>query len=336
MAEQERPTLVTGGTGFIGSYVVRELLGRGRRVVAFDTRELTPEGRFVLGDRADEVTVETGSIDDWSRVLHVVAEHRPVDVVHLATITHPVFLFRNPIPGVRVNLMGTIHVLEAARLFDIRRIVYFSSIGVLPARQYEPIDAAHPIFLARDAVPTGVYGASKIAGEAFCFAYNQAFGTDFRTIRPSAVYGFGMQWPIFVKPMVEGAVRGEPVSFESGGPFPRDYTHAADLASLAAACLDGPEDADRIFYGATGQPLVTAADVARIVTELVPGARIEIPDVLTEADQMELPYRGRLSIENARTQLGWQPRFSDVRDGLADYVERYRAFLATERVDPGS
>jgi NAD dependent epimerase/dehydratase family len=115
-------------------------------------------------------------------------------------------------------VLGTIHVLEAARLFDVRRIVYFSSIGVLPARQYEPIDQAHPIFLPRDAVPTGVYGASKIAGEAFCFAYNQAFGVDFRTIRPSAVYGFSMQWPIFVKPMVEGAVRGEKVTSSQAVP----------------------------------------------------------------------------------------------------------------------
>jgi nucleoside-diphosphate-sugar epimerase len=328
MPDAERPVLVTGGTGFIGSYAVKALLESGRRVAAFDIRGYTPEGRFVLGDLIDQVTVEEGSIDDWSRVLHVVNEHRPVDVVHLATITHPVFLFTNPMPGVRVNFEGTINVLEASRIFDIRRIVYFSSIGVLPARQYEPIDAAHPIFLPKDSVPTGVYGASKIASEAFCFAYNQAFGTDFRTVRPSAVYGFGMQWPIFVKPMVEGAVRGETVTFESGGPFPRDYTHASDLASLAVACLDGPDDADRIFYGATGEPLVTAGDVARIVMELVPGSRIEIPDVLTEADQMELPYRGRLSIENNRTQLGWEPRFKNIRDGLASYVERYRAFLA--------
>jgi UDP-glucose 4-epimerase len=327
MAETDRPVLVTGGTGFIGSYVVNALLESGRSVVAFDVRGLTPEGRFVLGDRAEEAVVEEGSVDDWSRVLHVVRSHRPVDVVHLATITNPVYLFTNPMPGVRVNFEGTINVLEAARLFDVRRIVYFSSIGVLPAKQYEPIDAAHPIFLAREAVPTGVYGASKIAGEAFCFAYNQAFGTDFRTIRPSAVYGFGMQWPIFIKPMVEGAVRGETVTFESGGPFPRDYTHASDLASLALACLVGPDDADRVFYGATGEPLVTAGEVARIVMELVPGSRIEIPDLLTEADQMELPYRGRLSIDNARSQLGWEPRFQDVRDGIADYVERYRAFL---------
>jgi nucleoside-diphosphate-sugar epimerase len=327
VADAERPVLVTGGTGFIGAYVVRTLLESGRRVVAFDVKGLGPESRFVLGGRADDVTVEEGSVDDWSRVLHVVKEHRPVDVVHLATITNPVFLFTNPMPGVRVNFLGTIHALEAARLFDVRRIVYFSSIGVLPAKQYEPIDAAHPIFLPRDAVPTGVYGAAKIAGEAFCFAYNQAFGTDFRTVRPSAVYGFGMQWPIFIKPMVEGAVRGETVTFESGGPFPRDYTHAADLASLAVACLDAPEDADRIFYGATGEPLVTAGEVARIVMELVPGSRIEIPDFLSDQDQMELPYRGRISIENARAQLGWEPRFRDVRDGIADYVERYRAFL---------
>lgn len=328
MAEADRPVLVTGGTGFIGSYAVKALLESGRRVIALDVRGYTPEGRFVLGGRADEVIVEEGSVDDWARVLHVVKEHRPVDVVHLATITNPVYLFTNPMPGVRVNFLGTIHILEAARLFEIRRIVYFSSIGVLPAKQYEPIDAAHPIFLPREAVPTGVYGASKIAGEAFCFAYNQAFGTDFRTMRPSAVYGFGMQWPIFVKPMVEGAVRGEVVTFESGGPFPRDYTHASDVASLAVALLDAPDDADRVFYGATGQPLVTAAEVARIVMELVPGSEIEIPDVLTEADQMELPYRGQLSIENARRQLGWEPRFTDIRDGLADYIQRYRAFLA--------
>jgi UDP-glucose 4-epimerase len=330
VADAERPVLVTGGTGFIGTYVLRALLESGRSVVAFDVKGLGPESRFVLGGRAGDATIEEGSVDDWSRVLHVVKEHRPVDIVHLATITHPVFLFTNPMPGVRVNFLGTIHMLEAARLFDVRRIVYFSSIGVLPAKQYEPIDAAHPIFLPRDAVPTGVYGASKIAAEAFCFAYNQAFGTDFRTIRPSAVYGFGMQWPIFIKPMVEGAVRGETVTFESGGPFPRDYTHAADLASLAVACLDAPEDADRIFYGATGEPLVTAGEVARIVMELVPGSRIEIPDFLAEKDQMELPYRGRLSIENARAQLRWEPRFGDIRDGIADYVERYRAFLESE------
>src|SRR5262249_21169934 len=107
----DRPILVTGGTGFIGTYVTRALLESGRRVVVFDTKETSAEGRFLLGSRAQEVTVEQGSIDDWVRFLHVVKEHRPVDVVHLATITHPVFLFTNPLPGVSVNFMGSIHAL---------------------------------------------------------------------------------------------------------------------------------------------------------------------------------------------------------------------------------
>jgi nucleoside-diphosphate-sugar epimerase len=111
MNDADRPVLVTGGTGFIGSYVVKALLESGRRVVAFDVRGYTAEGGFTLGELADRVAVEEGSVDDWSRVFQVVNTHRPVDVVHLATITNPVFLFTNPMPGVRVNFEGAINVL---------------------------------------------------------------------------------------------------------------------------------------------------------------------------------------------------------------------------------
>lgn len=327
MSAARRPTLVTGGTGFIGTYVVRDLFARGHEVVAFDVKGLSDEGRFLLGDAADRLIVDGGSVDDWARLLQVVNERRPSHVIHLATITNPVYLFTNPGPGIRVNFGGTVNVLEAARLFGIERIVYFSSIGVLPEVQYEPMDVSHPVILARSGPGAGVYGASKVASEAFCYAYHQSFGIDFRIVRPSAVYGFGMQWPIYIKPMVEGAVRGEKVSFESGRRFPRDYTHAADVASLAVALLDAPDDADRIFYGATGEPLVTAGEVAEIVMELVPGAEIEIADVFSDADRIELSYRGRLSIENAERQLGWAPSFRSVRDGIVDYIERYRAYL---------
>jgi nucleoside-diphosphate-sugar epimerase len=115
--------------------------------------------------------------------------------------------------------------------------------------------------------------------------------------------------------------------FSSGGPLARDYTHVADVASLAVALLDAPDGADRVFYAATGEPLVTAAEVAKIVMELVPGSRIEIADALSETDEATLRFRGRLSIENARTQVGWEPRFRMIRDGIADYIEQYRRYL---------
>jgi len=293
--------LVTGGTGFIGSHLTRALLEQGREVCLFDTGEFAPEALFLLGDRAAAVTIERGSIEQEDRLSEVVRRHKPRHIVHIGGIVDPLYLLNNPSAALRVNLAGTVNVLEAARLFDVQRVVYFSSIGVLPAVQYEPIDAAHPVILPRAGPASGAYGAAKLAGEAFCYAYQQAFGLDFRVLRPSAVYGLGMKWHSanYIKQFVEPAVRGEAVALPSGGPLPRDYTHVTDVARLALALLDAPDDADRIFYAATGRPLVTAAEVARLVTELVPGADLRIGDALAEEDRVELGFRGVLSVESA-------------------------------------
>jgi nucleoside-diphosphate-sugar epimerase len=208
-------------------------------------------------------------------------------------------------------------------------VVNFSSIGVLPPIQYEPIDAAHPIILPRQGPGSGAYGAAKAAGELFGFAYQQASGLDVRIIRPSAVYGFGMQWHSanYMKQFVEPAVRGERVSVPSGGRLPRDYTHVLDVATLTARVVDCDEDADRIFYAATGQPLVTAANAARLVAELVPGSSIEIADAMTAEDEVEASFRGVISIENAIKQLGWSPRYASLREGISEYIATYRAYL---------
>jgi nucleoside-diphosphate-sugar epimerase len=207
--------------------------------------------------------------------------------------------------------------------------VYFSSIAVLPGIQYEPVDVAHPVFLGTEGPGGGFYAAAKVASEAFCWAYHQAFGLDFIVLRPSAVYGFGMRYPIYIKPMVENSVRGLPTRFERGREFPRDYTHAADVAQAAIKAVDIPADQvrDRIFYAATGRPLVTAGQVAEVVKKLIPGADIEIGSGLSKADLIEIRYRGVLSIDNAREQLGYEPEFADIEQGVANYIELYRGYL---------
>lgn len=327
----ESIAVVTGGAGFVGCHVVRALLDSGRkRVVVFDVNEAAPDGRFVIGDRLEEVVFEQGSIDDTARFFDVVRTHRANEIVHMATLINPVILAANRTTMFRVNVGGVVNVLEAAIAFDAERIVNFSSIGVIPGVAYEPIDAKHPVFLADRGPGTDFYGCSKVAAEALCFAYQQTHGIEFRTIRPSAVYGVGMTpWVGPIKQMVEGSVRGEKLRFEFGGKHPRDYTHAADIGGLVVAMLEAPEDADRIFYGATGRPLVTTSEVARIVTELVAGADIEIGEELAETEKPIVGLRGRLSIDNAREQLGWEPRYGSVRDGIQRYVDDYRAFLAS-------
>jgi UDP-glucose 4-epimerase len=216
--------------------------------------------------------------------------------------------------------------------FGVPRLVTFSSIGVLPRVVYRPIDANHPLVLADGGPGTDFYGSTKAAAEVLLFAYNQALGFDFRTIRPSAVYGLGMnQYVGPIKAMVESSVRGEPAHFEFGGSHPRAYTHVLDISGLVVAMLDAPDDADRIFYGSAGGALTTTTQVAEIVRELVPGADVEIGEELSEAEKPVAALRAELSIENARTQLGWEPRFASIRDGIAQYVATYRAFSESTR-----
>jgi nucleoside-diphosphate-sugar epimerase len=326
-----RRTFVTGGAGFIGSYVARVLVDSGREVCAYDLRPFAPEGRYVLGDRVERVRFEQGSVDDETHLYDVIGSFAPDEIVHMAALIDPAVLVRNRRSGIRINFEAVISLLEATRIFGIERLVNFSSIGALAKVQYEPIDAAHPVLLAQSGSGTDFYGAGKVAAEAFCFAYRATLGIDFRTIRPSAVYGLGMNhYPGPIKAMVEAAVRGEPAHFETGGRHPRDYTHAEDVATLVLAVLEAPDDADRIFYGATGEPLVTTTQVAEFVRELIPGADVSIGEELAEAEKGVMSMRGRLSTDNARTQLGWEPRYRSVRDGIACYADDYRGFLQSD------
>lgn len=322
--------LVTGGAGFIGSYILRLLAESGHTVISFDVQPPRPEAAWLLKDVRERIVFVQGNIDNWSDVVAVVNAHHPDSIIHLAAIGSPVVLKRQPSLALNVNVHGTFHILEVARLFGIQRVVYFSSIGVLPGIQYEPVDANHPLLTAHEGAGASFYGASKITGEAFCWAYHQSYGLDFIVLRPSAVYGFGMFLPIYIKPMVENAVRGLPTRFEQGGDFPRDYTHVADVAQLALKAVEVPAEQvkDRVFFAATGQPLVTASQAAQIVREAIPNAAIQIGAGLSEDDLVEIRYRGVLSIQNAQEQLGYEPRFAHVRDGVADYITLYQRYLS--------
>ncbi|MGH2377297.1 MAG: NAD-dependent epimerase/dehydratase family protein [Candidatus Limnocylindria bacterium] len=327
-----RTVLVTGGTGFIGSHVARALADSGDDVVLLDLRAPGPEAERIVGAAGGRVRFHQAGIDDRLAIRAACLEHGITDVVHMAAITNTSYLHDHPMEAFTVNLGGTINVLEVVRELALRRLVYFSTVGVLPAIQYEPIDARHPIVLGGEGSGAGFYGSAKAAGELFCFGYRDAFGLDFVAIRPSAVYGFGMQVPIFVKPIVENSVRGLPTRVENGRDFGRDYTHVTDLAQLTKRALDAPAEAvrDRVFYGATGGPLVTPGQVADIVRELIPGADIEIGGGLSDDDRWKSRFRGVIDIGPARAQLGYEPRFASIHEGIAEYIESYRSFVGRE------
>jgi UDP-glucose 4-epimerase len=177
---------------------------------------------------------------------------------------------------------------------------------------------------------SGAYGSAKVAGEAFCWAYRTSYNLDFVIIRPSAAYGFYTTNPtIFINTMVEAAVRGEQLKFESGREFPRDYTHVHDIAGIAAVALNAPSDRlkHRVFYAATGQKLVTAGEVADIINEFIPSAKIEMASGLSELDQLGIKFRGVHDMKPVEEQLGYKVKFTDIREGIAEYIETSSKYL---------
>jgi UDP-glucose 4-epimerase len=328
--------LVTGSSGFLGSYVTRELVERGHRVIGLDLVEPRREHAWVQEPARDGIQLELGSLEGWAPLVALMERHRPTSIVHNAAFVRLDLLAREPHRALRLNTETSVNVFEAARIFGVRRVVYLSTSGVLPRRRYEPIDADHPIFTATEQSPDTFYAAAKIASEAFAWAYHHSFGLDMLIIRPSAMYGFGMQWPMYIKPIVENSVRGVSTRFETGGEFPRDYTHVKDVASLVRHGVEVPGDRirERCFYGATGRDPVTPLRVAEVVRELIPGADIEIGTGLTPLEEWDAATRGRFDISPAETQLGHAPRFADLRQGIADYIADLRRFSVSREGIP--
>lgn len=325
--------LVTGGSGFLGCYVIKDLVERGEKVVSYDIRPLSAEYRWLLGKKETEIAFERGSIEDLSELILVMQKYKIGKVVHAAAIVDPPLLLDHPTLAYRVNIGGTINVLEASRLLGVSRVVYISSNGVFTSKKYEPIDEEHPVLLPNEGPGNGPYSISKITCEAFGMCYGDRFGFDFISLRPSAVYGFGMQYPMYIKPMVENSVKGAATRFETGRDFPRDYTYVQDVCSAVSKALDASSKnlKDRIFLIATGKKLTTPGKIADTVRKLIPEADIEVGAGLTEWNKREIKYRGVIDIRRARDQLGYNPRY-DIEEGIKEYVRLFREFLEKEEV----
>ena len=322
--------LITGGSGFIGSYTAVEIARAGHEPVLFDMAPPSWGAAAALESLDSPPPFVRGDIADLTELLSVLREHEITLIFHAAAVFDPPVSMTHPAPCYRVNVMGTVNVLEAARVAPVTRVVMASSIAVYAPRRYEPMDEAHPTNDPTGGNPLGPYGASKAAAELIGLTYASTGLMDFVGLRYSGVYGFGMRYPMYVRPMVESTVEGKPVSFPTGGDMPRDYTYVVDAARATCMALFAPP-ADlrrRVFNVATGR-LTRASDLAGVVTSVLPDARIEIGPGLNDYERSDARMRGTLAIDAAREDLGFECAF-DLAAGVADYAERYRAFRGKE------
>lgn len=318
--------LVTGGFGFLGAHLVKHLVLSGNKVVVLDLYEPATgsEIDWLLKEEKKNVSFVKGNITELSTIIQAVKSYGVSKIVHAAVVNDLDILKNNPLTTLKINVEGTLNVLEAARIFNVEKVILISSISVYTPMKYEPIDEGHPVLAPNEGPTLLSYSSSKLSAEAFGLHYWSTFGIDVVTLRLSGVYGFGMKYPMFVKPMVENAVRKQNSHFDWGKDSKRDYTYIKDVVKGIQLALT-TSTKQKIFNIATGGNLRTPIEIASIIKKLEPSVSITFGNERNEIEEKTANTRGILSIEAAQRELGYSPGFS-LELGAADYFVQYKEF----------
>ncbi len=324
-------TLVTGGTGFVGANIIRELARAGHEVVSYDVAPADGLMRQFIAEGAGRIEFVQGDIRDASAVAALADSHAIDAVIHAATYTvnqHALEVERGR-DVIGINVGGLANVLELARIAAVRRFVYVSSGAAygLAAGTDQTYSEAMPV------APDSMYGITKYAGELITQRYSELYGFSAASVRLSTPYGpmervTGHRAVMSALYQWTGQVaRGEPLSVQAESFAPddgRDYTYVVDIARGLQAILDAPE-LSHALYNLTAGVWITYREILETLTELAPGSAPPPSPAAASGDAMDrarasVSSRGPLSGHRLWQDLRWQPQY-DLRAGLTDYLQ---------------
>lgn len=326
--------LVTGGLGVIGAWVTRELFEQGIRVVTYDAAVNTT----LIKDIADKVECVAGDVLDLPTIIHTIKYYRIDRIIHLAALM-PLQLEANVFMRYKVHVDGTMNILEAARLLDVKRVVYSSSIAVLAMPKgeyayptYKPVDEDYP----KDAMSvSSVYGATKYFGENMALSYQRIYGLDVVVLRFAWVWGPGKQarhGPTALhSKIIESAMLGKPLKIPQGGDEKVDMIYVRDVANGVVKACFAENMAHRVFHIGTGKG-ESFRHLIEILDSIYGKVPIEIGPGLKPIGPLQ--YYLVYDIDRARRELGYSPRYDDLEVAVRDYIETIKRLGIAPEVQP--
>lgn len=294
--------LVTGGAGFIGSFVVDRLRAAGHEAVIFDIRHSPHHGRR-------EVPTIIGDVLDYDAVRKAA---RGCDAIaHLAAAADVGEVAADPERAERLNSRGTFNVLEAAREEGVPRVIYASTIWVY-SEATGRVDEDVPLH-----APAHLYTATKLAGELYCRSYGELYALDTTVLRFGIPYGPRARPAAVVPSFVRKALDGEPLTIAGTGEQTRRFVYVEDLADGVVRALS-PVAAGRT-YNLVGDEDVSIRQIADTVRDLVGNVQIEH----TPSRAGDFNGGAEICGRRAAEELGWHPQ-TDFREGVARYIAWHR------------
>jgi len=319
----DRPTLVTGATGLVGSALVDRLVGAGADVTCL-VRDWVPHSELVRKGFLERVKVARGDVREQDTLERVLGEYETDTVIHLAAQTIVGVANRNPVSTFDSNIRGTWALLEACRRSPrVKQIVLASSDKaygeheVLPYDENAALQGRHP------------YDVSKSCSDLIGQAYAVTYDLPVAITRCGNFYGPGdLNWNRIVPGTIRSVLRGQRPIIRSDGNYIRDYFYVEDGAAaymLLAERLAGDPALKGQAFNFSNEIQVTVLDLVRKILSLMDS---ELEPVIENSATGEI-RRQYLSADKARARLGWKPLFT-LDQGLARTIEWYREFLGTQ------
>ncbi|HEX6395266.1 MAG TPA: NAD-dependent epimerase/dehydratase family protein [Acidimicrobiales bacterium] len=316
----ERPTAVTGASGFLGSHLVASLVRLGSSVVTVRRDEIVPTS--VIDAWSGRVSVVHGNVQDLLLMERVLGEYEIETVFHLAAQSQVGVANRNPSSTFETNIRGAWTILEAARRSpNVRQIVMASSDKAygtqdrLPYTEDMPLLAVHP------------YDVSKACADLIAMSYSECYASPVAITRCGNIFGPGdLNWGRLIPGTIRSLIEGRRPVIRSDGKMVRDYLYVADAVRaylmLAEALAGDPALAGAAFNFSLEQPLSVLEVVDRL--QVAAGTSFK-PDIRSSASN-EIPAQA-LSSSRARSVLGWEPSLT-LDGALAETVRWYGNHLA--------
>jgi nucleoside-diphosphate-sugar epimerase len=309
---------ITGSAGFIGHNVVRFLEQQGVECFGVDSRTnygFVPQDElnYLIRERFKKIraTPLVGDIRNAEDVRSRIGIFNCDTVIHLASFPRQKVVSQNPSLASEVMSTGLINLLEAAVTHKIKRFVYISSSMVYGDFEND---------VSEDAVcnPIGQYGIMKYMGEKLVEDYARQHGFEYVIVRPSAVYGELDVEDRVVSKFMLGAMRGETLKVKGAGEV-LDFTYVEDAAMGIVQATMSPNAANKIYnITRSDRTLVTLEDAAYLALGIAGQG-----DVKIQGRDLAFPKRGRLSIERAVRDFGYNPTVN-VEEGFRRYYEWFK------------